>query len=95
MGWKNQFYGATSAFSSIAPNKQLALTKSISATGDMIIEYAVETEDVPFEELMTMNYIDLHGLTHRPSVEDHGYQQLAPSTLLTPQDHHKKVKQVD
>jgi len=56
-GRTNQFHEAASASVGKAPNKQLALTKSISATGDVIIDYAVETEDVPFEDMATINYI--------------------------------------
>ena len=40
-----------------APNKQLALTKSISATGDVLDDSNCVTDEIPFDEMATMTQI--------------------------------------
>ena len=50
MGNKNQS-------STKAPKKQLGLTKSISATGDVLADSNVDTDETPFDEMTTLQQI--------------------------------------
>ena len=41
-----------------APKKQLALTKSISATGDVLADSNVDTDETHFDEMATVQQLD-------------------------------------
>ena len=74
-----------------APNKQLALTKSISASGDQNIENVEETEEIALEEqpIMSESVIDeTPKLSSRQPAQNYfsneGQQQIVCSpTLVT------------